>query len=244
MAKNTLRTGGVPYGDAGRSFRRQAPIHAYVGANGGGKSLAMVHDTLPSLHSGRRVLSTVELLDASTGEPWPNYERLTEWSQLLEARDCDVLFDEVVGIASARESQGMPVQVANFLVQLRRRDVVLRWTAPAWSRADKIIRECSQAVTVCSGHLSVAADGEVRLWRERRLFRLRTYSTAEFDEWSTSKESRLRAERKAWLWRPGSEAMRSYRTLGDVSRVGEVLDSGRCAHCGGRKAVPRCTCGD
>lgn len=237
MSTTTLRDR-----DAGRSARRQAPIHAYVGGNGGGKSLAMVHDTLPSLHSGRRVLSTVELLDARTGEPWPNYERLTSWSQLLEARHADVLFDEVVGIASSRESQGMPVQVANILMQLRRRDVVLRWSAPAWARADKIIRETSQAVTVCYGLLSATAGDGVRLWREKRLFRWKTYDTRSFEEWTATKGARLSADKSAWFWRPGSEAMLSYRTLDDVSRVGEVLDSGRCAHCGGRKPVPRCTC--
>ena len=49
--------------------RRGFPIMAYVGPNGGGKSLAMVKDTVPSLRAGRRVLSTVRLLDAATGEP-------------------------------------------------------------------------------------------------------------------------------------------------------------------------------
>lgn len=232
--------------DAGRAARRLAPIHAYVGGNGGGKSLAMVHDTLPSLHAGRRVLSTVELIDPRTGSPWPNYELLTSWSQLLEARHADVLFDEVTGIASARESQGLPVQVANILMQLRRRDVILRWSAPAWARADKIIRETSQAVTVCAGYMAAPAQSgtgpDVRLWREKRLFRWRTFDTATFDEWTTTKQGRIRATKSAWFWRPGSEAMLSYRTLDDVSRVGEVLDSGRCAHCGGRKPIPACKC--
>ena len=69
---------------AGREIRRGIPISAYVGANGAGKTLAMVHDTLPSLagipwqceieshrHTARgqtagvrRVLSTVQLLEA------------------------------------------------------------------------------------------------------------------------------------------------------------------------------------
>ena len=46
-----------------RDARRGLPIHAYVGPNGGGKSLAMVNDTIPSLDAGRPVLSTVRLID-------------------------------------------------------------------------------------------------------------------------------------------------------------------------------------
>lgn len=228
--------------NAGRSQRRQAPIHAFIGGNGGGKSLAMVHDTLPSLHAGRRVLSTVKLLDARTGKPWPNYVRLEHPTQLLEARNCDVLFDEVVGIASSRESQGMPVQIANLLVQLRRRDVVLRWSAPAWARADKIIRECSQAVTVCRGMMSAPAGDGMRLWAERRLFRWKTYDTKDFDEWTSSKGGRISADVSAWFWRPGSEAGLSYDTLDAVSTLGYPDEFGNCVHCGGRRPRPLCKC--
>lgn len=228
---------------AGRTARRMAPIHAYIGSNGGGKSLAMVHDTLPSLERGRRVLSTVRLLDPVTGLPHPSYERLTDWGQLMEAEHCDVLFDEVVGIASARESQGMPVQVANLLVQLRRRDVVLRWSAPAWARADKIIRECTQAVTVCHGYLSKrAAHDAPRLWAPKRLFRWSTYDALDFDQASTGQIQKAPNGSTAWFWGPNSLAFASYDTLDSVERVGDVLDSGRCVHCGGRKTVPRCSC--
>lgn len=228
--------------DAGRRARRGTSIHAYVGANGGGKSLAMVHDTLPSLAAGRRVLSTVRLLDPETGKPHPLYEPLRDWSQLLTAEHCDVLFDEVVGIASSRESHALPVQVQNLLVQLRRRDIVLRWTAPNWARADKIIREVTQAVTVCRGFLGTRAEGA--LWRRSRLFWFKTYDAVMFEEFTIDKTARLSAEASAFFWGPGSLAFASYDTLGQVERVGEVLDSGRCAHCGGRRQIPVCRCDD
>ncbi len=226
--------------DAGRDTRRRTAIHAYVGANGSGKSLAMVHDTLPSLDAGRTVLSTVRLLDPLTGEEHPNYVKLTDWTQLLEAEHCDVNFDEVVGIASARESHGMPVQVQNLLVQLRRRDVVLRWTAPNWSRADKIIREVTQAVTLCAGSMSDRRDKD--RWAPKRLFRFKTFDTVEFEEWSLDKSKKLSRSASAWFWGPSSRAFYAYDTLGQVERVGEVLDSGRCAHCGGRRSIPVCRC--
>lgn len=228
--------------DAGRDRRRAVPIHAYIGENGGGKSLAMVHDTLPSLAAGRRVLSTVRLIDPATGQPHHSYERLTDWAQILEAEHCDVLFDEVVGIASARESQGLPVQVANLLVQLRRRDVVLRWSAPAWARADKIIRECTQAVTLCKGHLGKRDPGSPRMWAQKRLFKWRTFDAFAFDQMTTGQINKQASSSVGWFWGPNSLAFASYDTLDAVERVGDVLDSGRCVHCGGRKAIPRCSC--
>lgn len=156
-----------------RRSRRGVPIHAYVGPNGGGKSIAMIYDTLPSLAMGRSVLSTVHLLDWTIPDVdklhmavppgsdakcnpeahHPLFTELCDYRQLLDAEHCDVLLDEVTGVASSRESATMPAEIANLLVQLRRRDLCMRWTAPNWSRADVIIRECSQAVTTCRGFM-------------------------------------------------------------------------------------------
>jgi len=228
--------------EAGRNRRRAVPIHAYVGENGGGKSLAMVHDTIPSLQAGRKVLSTVRLLDPATGLPHESYERLTDWSQILEAEHCDILFDEVVGIASSRESAGMPVQVSNLLVQLRRRDIVLRWSAPAWARADKVIRECTQAVTLCRGFFGKREPGSESMWPRKRLFRWRTFDAFAYDELTSRQLDKMPSSSSSWFRGTGSLAFASYDSLDAVERVGEVLESGRCAHCGGRKQAPRCSC--
>lgn len=257
--------------DSGRRARRQASITAYVGANGSGKSLAMVHDTLPTLagvrwncsnpdhrhmaddyldartgevgpaSSGLRlVYSTVRLIDADTGEDHPLYVRLTDWSQVLEAEHADLCFDEVVGIASSREHAGLPVQIQNVLVQLRKRDLVLRLTAPAFARMDKIIREVTQAVTLCRGFLGHRPEGA--LWRQARLFWFKTYNAVDFEDFTADGSKRLSAIATAWFWGPRSLAFASYDTLGSVERVGEILDSGRCAHCGGRRSIPVCKC--
>lgn len=258
-----------------RSKRRVWPIHAYVGPNGGGKSCAMVWDTLPTLAAGREVLSTVRLLDLDrpgpcdgtqqdgavpcticrqeelTGEPYPHKQAhpgwvpLVDWQQLLDARGVDVLLDEVTGVASSRESAGLPAAVANKLVQLRRADVVVRWSAPAWARADKIIRECSQAVTFCTGHWSKAVEGdEHRQWRQRRLFRWRTFDATLFDDFTAGKRENLSVEGNDWHWGPSSPAFHAYDTYDAVSTVGTVTDAGRCYRCGGRRSIPTCKCGD
>lgn len=264
-----------------RAERRGYPIHGYVGANGGGKTCAMVWDTLPSLETGRPVLSTVRLLDYANPRPcddplcgdpeheviarwaeldeWgvpvppplpshmaahPLWVPFTEWSQLLEAEKCDVLMDEVTGVASSRESQGLPAAVANTLVQMRRRDVQIRWTAPAWARADKIIRECSQAVTYCEGYLSKPSSDADRLWRQRRLFRWRTFDANAFEDFTAGKREKLDRRVVDLHWGPNSPAFAAYDTLDAVLTIGTVDGSGRCETCGGRRTAPECSCAD
>lgn len=247
---------------AKRSRRRAYPIHGYVGPNGSGKSAGMVWDTIPSLLAGRPVLSTVRLLDFENPRrcegcdvcadgtvehqaAHPCWIPFTDWQQLLDAEHCDVLMDEVTGVASSRESHAMPAPVANTLVQMRRADVVVRWSAPNWSRADKIIRECSQAVTYAVGYLPVQVeDGSDRLWRNRRLFKWRTYDASEFEDFTVGKREQLRPFVVDWHWGPSSPVFGAYDTFDSVLSIGTVTDSGRCYRCGGRRRVPSCTCAD
>lgn len=244
-----------------RSSRRAWPIHAYVGANGGGKSLCAVWDTLPSLAAGRQVLSTVRILDyrnprvcEGCDEPdceesghlqaHPGWVKFTEWPQLLSAEHCDVLMDEVTGVASSRESQSMPAAVANGLVQLRRQDVVLRWTTPSWARADKVIRECTQAVTFCRGMMPAKATDATadRVWRQRRLFKWQTYDAFDFEDFTAGKRASMAPQISDFHWGPGSPAFDAYSTYDAVSVIGTVSDSGRCAQCGGRRQALACSC--
>jgi hypothetical protein len=271
----------------GAAARRRAfAIHAYVGSNGGGKSLAMVHDTLPTLRRGLGALSTVRLLDydepRSCGgqadddpELWlrvddpelrrsicddpanherfgivhqaahPGYTPLRDFSQFLTWECGDILLDEVTGVASSRESHSMPAPVVNLLMQLRRREVQLRWTAPNWNRADKVIREVSQAVTSCVGSRPVQRrSDDDRLWRDRRLFRWLTFDAYDFDEFSTHKRDESRPMVRQWFWRPGSITERAFDTFDAVIQLGHVDESGRCVHCSGRRQARACTCPD
>lgn len=285
----------------GRAMRRSWAIHGYVGANGGGKSAAMIWDTIPSLRSGRPVLSTVRLLDFDNPRPcegWRterdgtrvvcevchlDHERLinwsppepvvdpetgefvpgeveplayvhghahplwtpfTEWAQLIEWRAGDVLMDEVTGVASSRESHSMPAPVANQLMQLRRSDVVVRWSAPNWKRADILIREVSQAVTHCRGYLPKVAAGQDRMWRQRRLFRWKTYDADLFEDFTVGKREQLGSLVRDWHWGPRSPSFSAYDTYDQVLSIGTVSDAGRCYHCGGKRAAPECSCHD
>lgn len=181
--------------------------------------------------------------------PHPLYVRFVSYQQLLEAKSMDVLMDEVTGIASSRDSaSGMPTQVANMLVQLRRRNVVLRWSAPAWGRADKIIREVSQAVTLTSARMPRKAPprpGEPpRLWRERRLFIARTFAGDQFDEFDAHRSVDVKPMVRSWLWGPSSQMFSAYDTYDAVTALGWAQESGLCGHCGGHRARRKCGCPD
>jgi hypothetical protein len=231
-------------GHASTSVRRRrgVSIMSYVGSNGSGKTLCMVNDTLPSLDAGRPVYSTVPLFDPETGEPHPSYIPFTRWQQLLDAEHADFLMDEIIGVASSRESSSLHAEVQNRLNQLRKADVVLRWTAPAWPRADKIIREVTQAVTECAGYLSDTSGtrgDDAVLWAPKRLFRFRTFDMRSFDEWSAGKRERVRPDVKEWFQGPGSRAFRAYDTLAAVERI-EAHDPQLCPDCGRRRRVEYC----
>lgn len=130
----------------------------------------MVNDVLPSISVGRRVVSTVRILDEN-GNPHPLWVPLSDFRTLLEVEKCDVLLDEVTGVASSRSSQSViPPAVLNLLMQLRRRDVTLSFTAPAWNRAEKVIRETCQAVTLCQGFLPQAGKSKTTKHLGRHLW--------------------------------------------------------------------------
>lgn len=250
--------------------RRSVPIMGYIGANGGGKSLAMILDTIPSLDAGRPVLSTVRLLDFRSPRPCdddacsfdghpdhgaahPAWVPFTEWDQLLTMQHCDVLMDEITGIAGSRDTSALPSAVGDAFQQQRRADRVIRWSAPSYGRADVQLRETTQAITVCTGGFSVREPG--RLWPRNRLFFWRTYDVRGVNRDAVQGLAVQGAGRSYTLgdvkplvkqlkWGPGSEGFLAYDTFAPVLRVGKVTEAGRCVKCGGRRAAPQCSCLD
>jgi hypothetical protein len=199
----------------------------------------MMLDTLPSLRDGRQVLSNVPLL--LDGEPHPLYVPLTSYEQLLTAEHCDVLLDEIASIASSRDSSSMPAPVVNVLQQLRKPDVIVRWTAPSFARGDKVLRECSQAITLCKG-FAPRFNPETS-WPERRLFWWRTYDAMDYVDFTARPQDRhLHAIARQWFWRPGHPVDRLYDTTNAVSYMGMADTAGKCYRCGGRRTAPRCSC--
>lgn len=227
----------------GRALRCNYPIAAYVGVNGSGKTLLMVHDTLPSLANGRDIYTTVPL-HLPDGTIPPNVHILHDWSQVLEAEHADILLDEVSAIASARETEALPPQIATLLQQLRKRDLLLRWTAPNWMRADRILRETTRLITICRGMFPRKVDGTQ--WKSSSFFRFISYDAADYTDFSSLNSTRkaLKPLQTNFMRLSKCCAKDCYNTYDSVSTIGTVLMSGRCAVCGGRRRVPDCTCED
>lgn len=229
--------------------RRSAPIMGYVGLNGQGKTFTMVRDSLLSLALGRRVLSTVTILDPATGNPHPLFERFTSWEQLHDFRNGDVLMDEITGIMDSRDS-GMPKHVRRLLPQMRRANVMVRWTGIDFDNTDRRLRQLSQAVVRCRGHLPnlrlQRGDGErdaVSMWAPNRAFVLTTFDAQTLTDSSDSRAltEDVRRERKAKVlnreivWGPREPAFACYNTLDAVATV-----SSACPVCGGKPVEKTC----
>jgi hypothetical protein len=198
----------------------------------------------PGMVCGERlVYSTVPLLD-DAGEPHDLYRPLVDFRQLVTVEHSDVLFDEVAGVSDAADSSSIPVQVTNWLHQLRKRDVRLRVTTPAYGRCSKPIRQVAQVV-VDARSFFPEASATGRLWRPRKGMLFRAFDAFAFDDFSAgvSKGDRIKPLAGAAFWRPGSEASRRYDTLSSASALGHVTEGGMCAVCGGSRSRPKCACG-
>jgi hypothetical protein len=269
--------------------RSSLPIMAYVGGNGHGKDLAMVHDTIPTLLAGQPALSTVRLRDwlapcrvcgsnpceVECGKrDWPDHPLwipFRGFSDLLEFREGDVLMSEVQGVASAREHQGLPYEVANFLRKFRHYDVRLRWNAPDFAAPDAVIRRVTQAVTICKGswgtphalpctecgecHVgprrACKSKGRQRLWPDNRFFTWRTYDRSEFESWETAQANtqvrggkRLKPLVVQHYRRTAGFVQEVYDTYGEVLSLGSADAAGVCITCGGARQRRKCVCAD
>lgn len=220
----------------------------YVGTSGHGKSASMVRDTLPSLAMGRRVLSTVEILDAWTGNPHPLYIPFTSFKQLETFRDGDILMDEITGIMDSHES-AMPKGVRRRLPQMRRAGCLVRWSGIDWDNSNRRLRQMTQAVTICKGlfpdrKAASLESGAISLWAPNRAFMLKTFDAQKMmrseDAQRLNADATAQAKKRATTRRPrvlalewwkgrDSLAFRSYNTMGDVLGV----DSS-CPTCHGR----------
>lgn len=241
-ANKALRTRGI-------LKRRSAPIMGYIGLNGQGKTFTMVRDSLLSISLGRRVLSTVTILDPSSGEPHPLFERFTSWEQLHDFRGGDVLLDEITGIMDARDS-GMPKHVRRLLPQMRRANVMVRWTGIDFDNTDRRLRQLSQAIVRCRGHFPDRdldrGDGvrdAVSMWAPNRLFVLTTFDAQTLAQSSDSqaltedskRQRKARVLNREFVWGPRDLAFQCYNTLDAVSAV-----DNSCRICGGKPVERTC----
>jgi hypothetical protein len=235
-------------------------IQAFVGPNGGGKTLAaMALMVQPALAEGREVWSTCEI-------DHPNARVLESWRQLPDLRGALVLFDEISSCLPSRSFSSVPPQLIRLMNQLRKVDVELAWTAPNWARADVVLREVTQRVTTCQvfvrdkyhreygvakfPHLwqpslrTLDGKPDVRnpKWPSNSLFRWKMYDAQAFEEFSVHVTETLRPVRSYWYWRPFHSAQYLYSTLDAVALLDHIDDTGVCIGCGGTRSRQKCRC--
>jgi hypothetical protein len=237
------------------------PILACVGYNGMGKSLLAVAIAMSHLDAGRPVLSTVRLLDwrnprpcdddhctaPEHGEPdhraaHPLWVQHTDFRDLFDFTDGHVLWDEVTGVADAREHQSMPVQVSNFLPQLRRRQVTFCWTTIDWSFADVRLRRLTWASAWAVGLMPQFADDEI--WPRNRLFYYRSFDAKNLpdDFEPKTRDESIKAMHRVWLYGPRSDVFDAYASGHAVTMLGAANDAGLCLNCGGKRRAKPCDC--
>lgn len=229
-------------------------IRAFVGANGSGKTLgAVALVARPALSAGVPVYATFRINH-------PNAHVLRSWD-VTGLRDCVLILDEVSAAFPSRASMGMPHELVSVLGQLRKPGVQVVWTAPAWSRADVVLREVTQVVTVCRSYVPDRWVREAvvppwwrpysrRLsprrggvgWVPRSLFRYVSYDAAGFDEFSLHAVRDVKPVERVWYWRPWHADQWAYDTLESVPMLPGVTGGGVCLVCGGRRDRPRCSC--
>lgn len=240
-------------------------IRAFVGPNGGGKSLAMIESmVLPSWAEGRPVCANLALYPERLGYPSELAIPLESWKQIPDLTGVTLCLDEISSVLPSRQAMSVPPQLVRVLNQLRKGDVQLGWTAPNWSRCDVLLREVTQAVTVCRGSFPDRWDREAkgparwnrpkvrdaqgqpvrhsRGWGPNRYFTWRTYDAMEFDEFTYARVKDVRPRGVRHFWRPRHGADLAYDTLEAVGLLDHLDDVGLCVACGGTRSRHKCAC--
>jgi hypothetical protein len=244
-----------------------APIQAFVGLNGSGKTLgAMALAVLPVLDRGGSALTTCHIMGQARARPltrwrelvWMERERRERRDRGEELEPMVVFLDEVTSSLPARQAMSLPPQLARLFNQLRKVNVQLVWTAPNWARADKLLREVTSTVTVCRGvwpdRWQRGDDGKSKLkvdgkalrapgdWPPNRLFRFATYSAEDYEEFTLSRAAKLRPVGRTWYRRKAHDAHLRYDTYDAVELLDHVDDAGLCVACGLPRPRGKCTC--
>jgi len=240
------------------------PIVGFNGYNGSGKSIAAVLCAMAHLDAGRPALSTVRLHDyrhprpctdsgctySRHGQPdhlaaHPLWEPFTDWRQLPAFRGGCVVMDETTGVADAREKgAGMPVQIGNYLPQMRRKDVSLLWTTIDWRFTDARLRRITRVLLWAHGLWPKYYPGEI--WPRNRAFLWRSYDARgigdDFDPSLPASREGVQLLGRYLYVRGRGLAQHAYSTWEDPHALAQVDQAGMCMGCGGHRSRPSCRC--
>lgn len=192
-------------------MRRMAPIAAFVGANGSGKTLsAIAWANAAHVKYGRRVLTNV---------PGTRFEYFATLGDLAGdgLQDTDVVFDEA-GVLFSSRSSSRDEEFLALVQQLRKANARFFWTAPAYARADKVLREVTQVVVKCRGIGNVQRPADV--WPQPRFVVNAAFDANDFDSMGQRvRDTQKRVGVKVWRVRPAGAL---FDTLGRVGAAGSA----------------------
>lgn len=153
-----------------------APITAYVGVNGSGKTLSAIAFALEDLRrTGRPLVTNVGGLSADH-----HYiEGVDVLPDLMgELGTCNVVLDEAGAMFASRDT-GRNKAFEKTVQQLRKYDARLLWTAPAFARADKILREVTFTAILCQSLRKKRARGVA--WPSTRVVLQKSFDVSRLD---------------------------------------------------------------
>jgi hypothetical protein len=260
-----------------------APITAFVGLNGAGKTLGMMElVVLPAWRQGRPVVSNLALDPERVGFSPDLFVPLQSWRQIprlgvvhdadgvpdrslsvTRGRGCALALDEINALFPARQFGAMPPELVRVLSQLRKQDVTVAWTSPAWASGDVELRRVTRQVVLCKGRFAdpwvredrkgwlppIKRDPETgrrvlanASWRPNRLFAFKAYAAEDFEEFSLDRAAKIAPLWAMRYWRQRHLAHRAYDTAGQVSLLDHLDFTGVCIHCDGTRRRHQCKC--
>lgn len=166
---------------------RLAPITAFVGANGSGKTMSAI--AYAHRAKGRRVVTNVS---------GTIFDQFTDVADLAgNIRNTDIVFDEA-GVLFSSRSPSRDVEFLGLVQQLRKYNARLFWTAPAYSRADKILREVTQMVVKCRPVLKHRIADSV--WPSPRIVVNLAFDANDFDAFGQRITDKAKRAGIGWLY--------------------------------------------
>ncbi len=170
---------------------RPEPITAYVGVNGSGKSLSALAFALSDMsRNGRPLITNI----AGITVDHVHIDGVEELAAIMDRLGtCNVVLDEAGAMFASRDA-GRNKAFEKVVQQLRKYDARLLWTAPAFARADKILREVTFKAILCRSLHTRHVKGKV--WESTRLIAQRGFDVSRLD--SSGMTLNKNAKAKGW----------------------------------------------
>lgn len=196
------------------------PISAFVGVNGSGKTLSAVAVALTD--QKRRQRPIITNVGGFAGEHY-HIDGVEELPDLMAVVGTSTVVLDEAGAMFASRDTGRNKAFERAVQQLRKYDCRLIWTAPAFGRADKILREVTFSAVVHQSLWKVHQKGKV--WPSTRLIMQSSFDVSRLD--NSAMAINRNAKRKGYGFvRTGrwQDAFDSFSTAGlDVSPEAQEL---------------------